>query len=161
MEAAKHHTLAHYGLPPAGLAGMLVWRQPNMHHVVSSEKDGHGIETLKDIGLQIIAKCGGLPLAVKIMGGLLCQKDRERHDWEMVLNDSIWSVSQMPEELNYAVYLSYEDLPPSVNQCFLYHSLLPKTGFFNKDGIIGMWISEGFLHGTSDDLEELGNKIRS
>lgn len=126
--------------------------------VVSSESGGHEIDALKDIGLQILEKCGGLPLAVKVMGGLLCQKDRKRRGWEMVLNHSIWSVSKMPEELNYAIYISYEDLPPSIKQCFLYYSLLPKNAVFRKSCIIGMWISEGFLHETSDDLEELGSR---
>ncbi|KAF7067553.1 hypothetical protein CFC21_073431 [Triticum aestivum] len=79
--------------------------------IVSSETNGHEIDMLKDIGLQIIAKCDGLPLTVKVMGGLLCQKDNKRRDWEMVLDDSIWSVYGMPKELNHAVHLSYEDLP--------------------------------------------------
>ncbi|KAF7082597.1 hypothetical protein CFC21_086458 [Triticum aestivum] len=125
--------------------------------VVSSEADAREIDILKDIGLQIIAKCDGLPLAVKVMGGLLCQKGKNYHAWEMVLHDSIWSVSEMPEELNHAVYLSYEDLPPCIKQCFLYYSLLPKTALFFWNNIIGMWISEGFLHG-SEDLEELGRE---
>ncbi|KAM3317178.1 hypothetical protein ACQJBY_035050 [Aegilops geniculata] len=125
--------------------------------VVSSEADAREIDILKDIGLQIIAKCDGLPLAVKVMGGLLCQKDKKYHAWEMVLHDSIWSVSEMPEELNHAVHLSYEDLPPCIKQCFLYYCLLPKTALFFRHNIIGMWISEGFLH-SSEDLEELGRE---
>ncbi|VAI42164.1 unnamed protein product [Triticum turgidum subsp. durum] len=126
--------------------------------IVSSKTNGHEIDMLKDIGLQIVAKCDGLPLSIKVMGGLLCQKDNKRRDWEMVLDDSIWSVSGMPEELNHAVYLSYEDLPSSIKQCFLCYSLLPKAALFRRDNIIAMWIGEGFLHGTSDDLEELGSK---
>ena len=120
--------------------------------------DIHEIDMLKDIGLQIVAKCDGLPLAIKVMGGLLCQKDNQHSDWKMVLDDSIWSVSGMPKELNHAVYLSYEDLPSCIKQCFLCYSLLPKAAKFLREDIIGMWISEGFLHGTSDDLEELGSK---
>jgi Leucine-rich repeat (LRR) protein len=76
----------------------------------------------------------------------------------MVLNDSIWSASDMPQELNYAVYLSYEDLSPCVKQCFLFYSLLPKGVQFHRDRIIGMWISEGFVHGTSNELEDIGIK---
>uniref|UniRef100_A0A8I6Y7C0 NB-ARC domain-containing protein n=1 Tax=Hordeum vulgare subsp. vulgare TaxID=112509 RepID=A0A8I6Y7C0_HORVV len=113
---------------------------------------------LKDIGVQIVAKCDGLPLAVKVMGGLLCQKDKTHREWEMVLDDSIWSISGIPEELNHAVYLSFEDLSCCMKQCFLYYSLLPKSGLFFNDEIIAMWISEGCLHGTSDDLEGLGSK---
>ncbi|VAI42223.1 unnamed protein product [Triticum turgidum subsp. durum] len=126
--------------------------------IISSEADEREIDVLKDIGVQIVAKCDGLPLAVKVMGGLLCQKDKRHHEWEMVLDDSIWSISGLPEELNHAVYLSYEDLSSCAKQCFLHYSLLPKTAVFYRDEIIGMWVSEGFLHGNSDDLEELGSK---
>ncbi|KAF8762260.1 hypothetical protein HU200_009647 [Digitaria exilis] len=106
----------------------------------------------------IIHKCDGLPLAVKVMGGLLRQKRTRRGDWDNVLNDSVWSVSQMPEELNYAVYLSYHDLPPSLKSCFLHYSLLPKSTWFYLDEIVGMWISEGFVHGNARDLEEVGRQ---
>ncbi|XP_047080685.1 putative disease resistance protein RGA1 [Lolium rigidum] len=128
------------------------------NQIVSCETDGHEIDTLKDIGLQILAKCDGLPLAIKVLGGLLCQKEKKRHEWKKVLDDSIWSINEMPEELNHAVYLSYEDLPSCIKQCLLYYSLIPKTATLGKDDIVGMWIGEGFVHGTSDNLEELGTK---
>ncbi|CAN6374291.1 unnamed protein product [Urochloa humidicola] len=124
--------------------------------VVRNERDEDRTETLKDIGMAIIKKCDCLPLAVKVMGGLLRQKSTRRSDWEEVLNNSMWSLSQMPEELNYAIYLSYEDLHPCLKQCFLHYSLIPKGVCFNIDSIIGMWISEGFVHGESQYLENLG-----
>ncbi|VAI42205.1 unnamed protein product [Triticum turgidum subsp. durum] len=126
--------------------------------IILSETDEREIDMLKEIGVQIVAKCDGLPLAVKVMGGLLCQKDKKHREWEMVLDDSVWSNSGLPEELNHAVYLSYEDLSSSAKHCFLHYSLLPKTEVFANHQIVGMWISEGFLHGSSDDLEELGSK---
>ncbi|CAM0879338.1 unnamed protein product [Alopecurus aequalis] len=124
--------------------------------VLSSEIDEDNISMLKDIGLKIIEKCGGLPLAVKVMGGLLRRKGELRRDWEQVLGDSKWSITEMPQELNHAVYLSYEDMPPYLKQCFLYYSLLPKNRKFNVDQVVAMWISEGFVYGDSNDLEELG-----
>jgi hypothetical protein len=126
--------------------------------VVGNDDNEPQIVMLKDIGMEIIEKCDGLPLAVKVLGGLLRQKKIMRSNWENVLNDSIWSVSQMPEELNYAIYLSYQDLHPSLKPCFLYYALLPKSKWFYADEIIGMWISEGFIHGNSCDLEKLGRR---
>jgi hypothetical protein len=87
---------------------------------------------LKDIGMKIVAKCDGLPLAVKVIGGLLLQKKATRSDWNKVLHDSIWSHSEMPEELNYAIYLSYQDLSPSLKPCFLHFSLLPKRAISSR-----------------------------
>ncbi|KAE8807326.1 putative disease resistance RPP13-like protein 1 [Hordeum vulgare] len=126
--------------------------------IILTETDEREIDMLKEIGVQIVAKCDGLPLAVKVMGGLLCQKDKKHREWGMVLDDSVWSNSGLPEELNHAVYLSYEDLSSSAKHCFLHYSLLPKTEVFGSNQIVGMWISEGFLHGSLDDLEELGSK---
>ncbi|XP_037472905.1 putative disease resistance protein RGA4 isoform X1 [Triticum dicoccoides] len=124
--------------------------------VLSSEIDEDHINKLKDVGLKIIQKCGGLPLAIKVMGGLLRRRGELRHDWEHVLDDSKWSITGMPQELNYALYLSYEDMPSYLKQCFLYYSLLPKSRKFHVDQVIAMWISEGFIHGSSNDLEEYG-----
>ncbi|KAM3197365.1 hypothetical protein ACQJBY_072806 [Aegilops geniculata] len=124
--------------------------------VLSNELDEDHINRLKDIGLKIVQRCSGLPLAVKVMGGLLRKRGGLRRDWEQVLDDSKWSITKMPQELNYAVYLSYEDMPPYLKQCFLYYSLLPKNKKFNVHQVVTMWISEGFVHGNSNDLEELG-----
>ncbi|KAM3310081.1 hypothetical protein ACQJBY_031024 [Aegilops geniculata] len=124
--------------------------------ILGNDRSEPAIDMLKDIGLQIVEKCDGLPLAIKVMGGLLCQKEKERLVWEKVLNDAIWSVSQMPEELNNAIYLSYEDLSPCLKQCFLHFSLKPKKTMFQDSEYVSMWIGEGFVHGDSDRLEELG-----
>ncbi|TVU26657.1 hypothetical protein EJB05_29211, partial [Eragrostis curvula] len=124
--------------------------------VVRNVNDESQVDMLKDIGMGIIEKCDGLPLAVKVMGGVLLQRNRRRSDWEAVLEDSVWSVSQMPEELNSAIYLSYQYLDPPLKPCFLYFSLLPKSECFYVHQIISMWISEGLVHGNLDDLEKIG-----
>ncbi|XP_044390764.1 uncharacterized protein [Triticum aestivum] len=128
--------------------------------VATSETDESEIDKLKDIGLQITAKCGGLPLAVKVMGGLLCQKDRKWREWEMVLDDCT-PRCQLHEELNHSVYLSYEELSPCMKQCFLFYSFLHTNTVFYENDIVGMWISEGFIYGNSEDLEDLGSKCYS
>ncbi|XBI05612.1 hypothetical protein VPH35_133763 [Triticum aestivum] len=62
----------------------------------------------------------------------------------------------MPDELNHTIYLSYEYMPSYLKQCLLYYSLLPKNRNFTMDEVVAMWISEGFIHGNSNDLEQLG-----
>ncbi|XP_066339342.1 disease resistance protein RGA2-like [Miscanthus floridulus] len=134
------------------------WSLLKKQVVGNENNDEPKVDALKDIGTSIIAKCDGLPLAVKVIGGLLRQKNIRRSDWKNVLNDSTWSVSQMPEELNYAVYLSYQDLHPKLQSCFLHYALLPKSVLFGYDRIVAMWIGEGFVHGNSRDIEVLGKE---
>ncbi|XP_066342323.1 putative disease resistance protein RGA4 [Miscanthus floridulus] len=106
----------------------------------------HGTDHLKVVGMKIISKCGGLPLAIKVMGGLLSTKPRSESDWEAVLKHHAWSVAGLPKELDNAIYLSYEDLSPQLKQCFLYCSLFPKGTTIWRSEVVPMWISEGFIH---------------
>ncbi|CAO2144650.1 unnamed protein product [Urochloa humidicola] len=122
------------------------------------------IDHLKDVGMKIIKKCGGLPLAIKVMGGLLSTRSRSEFEWEAVLKHHAWSIAGLPKELDNRLYLSYEDLSPQLKQCFLYCSLFPKGTYIRKRDIIPMWISEGFIqprHGSSsreDQLEDIANE---
>ncbi|XP_010941895.1 putative disease resistance protein RGA4 isoform X1 [Elaeis guineensis] len=119
------------------------------------------IEDLKDIGKEIVDKCGGLPLAIKTIGGVLSSKSKNKKDWEKVLKTlscNAWSSwTDFPEEVQPALYLSYEDLPSHLKQCFLYCSLFPEDHKFYRPKLIRYWISEGFIHEEGGlTLEELG-----
>ncbi|CAL4991886.1 unnamed protein product [Urochloa decumbens] len=122
------------------------------------------VDHLKDVGMKIIKKCGGLPLAIKVMGGLLSRRSQGELEWQAVLNHHAWSVAGLPKELDNRLYLSYEDLSPQLKQCFLYCSLFPKGTNIRKRDVIPMWISEGFIqpqHGSSsrgDQLEDIANE---
>ncbi|TVU40542.1 hypothetical protein EJB05_14009, partial [Eragrostis curvula] len=126
-----------------------------------------GIDRLKDIGREILKKCNGLPLAIKVMGGLLSTRYPSEHEWQVVLNHPAWSVTGLPPELDNRLYLSYEDLSPHLKQCFLYCSLFPKSQKIVYIKITSMWISEGFVqpHSESsitsshdDQLEEVASE---
>jgi hypothetical protein len=78
----------------------------NLKQIVTTERDKLEIDTLKHIGLEILGRCGGLPLAIKVIGGLLRQRDVNIVEWEKVLNNPAWSIDGMPEELHHAIHLS-------------------------------------------------------
>lgn len=109
------------------------------------------VDHLKDVGMKIIKKCGGLPLAIKIMGGLLRTKHQTELEWEAVLNHRAWSLDGLPGELDHRLYLSYDDLSPQLKQCFLYCSLFPKGTTIDQYIVIPMWISEGFVHSWDEN----------
>ncbi|KAF3339393.1 putative disease resistance protein RGA3 [Carex littledalei] len=110
-----------------------------------------------EIGMQIVKKCDGLPLAIKSIGGVLCTKGYSRGNWQAVLRSNVWSMDGLSKDVHHALYLSYEDLPPTLKQCFVFCSLFPEDFEFNKTNLIFMWLAEGFLQ-DKEDFWELGNE---
>ncbi|KAL6653841.1 hypothetical protein ACP70R_008765 [Stipagrostis hirtigluma subsp. patula] len=108
------------------------------------------LDQLKDIGMKIVRRCDGLPLAIKAVGGVLRMKRPNERDWNGVLDDPVWSTDKTYSDLNLALRLNYEDLSPPLKQCFLYYSLLPKVDIMCPI-VIGMWISQGYIQVTVAD----------
>ncbi|KAJ3672296.1 hypothetical protein LUZ60_007017 [Juncus effusus] len=112
---------------------------------------------LREVGVKIVEKCDGLPMAIKAVGGLLRTKKREEVEWEKILERESWSINRLPEEIPVSLYVSYEDLPSHLKQCFLYCSLYPEDYPINRFHLIRHWIAEGFVtlqNGDSVSIED-------
>ncbi|XP_078151072.1 putative disease resistance protein RGA1 [Carex rostrata] len=114
-------------------------------------------ENHREIGMQIVEKCDGLPLAIKSIGGVLCAKGNSRENWQAILRSNVWSMNGLPGDVHQAIYLSYEDLPPPLKQCFIFFSLFPEDFKFYKTNLIYRWQAEGFFQ-DKEDFWELGNE---
>ncbi|XP_010911917.1 putative disease resistance protein RGA4 [Elaeis guineensis] len=109
---------------------------------------------LKEIGVKIVEKCDGLPLAIKTIAGVLRLKKRSSIEWNKVLISDAWSMSQLQTELPGALFLSYEDLSSDLKQCFLYCSLYPENSSMHRDDLVRYWLAEGFVKSLGDVLLE-------
>ncbi|XP_026419920.1 putative disease resistance protein RGA4 [Papaver somniferum] len=109
---------------------------------------------LVDIGLKIVRKCGGLPLAAKTLGGLLRSRSDEQ-EWSYILNSQIWNLPQSEDKIIGVIKLSYDRLSPSLKQCFSYCSIFPKNYNISKKKLIRLWMAEGFLISPSGESEVL------
>ena len=111
---------------------------------------------LKELGEQMAAKCGGLPLALVVMGGLLSQKQRSIAEWQRVSESMVWQDEYEGQNCMRILALSYEDLPYDLKLCFLYLSAFPEDYEIESDRLIGLWIAEGFIaeRGDGQTLEE-------
>ena len=77
---------------------------------------------LADLSHGIVERCGGLPLAIVAIGGLLSSKDRVVCEWHK-LYDSLSSELETNLQLrsiSKILSLSYHDLPYNLKTCFLY-----------------------------------------
>jgi hypothetical protein len=112
------------------------------------------VENLRDTGNEIIRMCGGLPLAIKVTAIVLATKEKTENQWRQLINKSAWSMSKVPTELRGALYLSYDDLPWHLKQCFLFCSLYLEDRNMYRDDLIRYWVAEGFVQEQGEQLLE-------
>ncbi|MED6182139.1 hypothetical protein PIB30_025856 [Stylosanthes scabra] len=114
--------------------------------------------TLEKVGKDIAKKCGGLPLAVQAMGGLL-RGNSNVTDWNKILKSEIWEFPHDRIKVVPALTISYYYLPSCLKKCFVYCSLYPKDYVLSKSELILLWMAENFLQPVArKTLEEVGEE---
>ncbi|PPD72103.1 hypothetical protein GOBAR_DD30997 [Gossypium barbadense] len=115
-------------------------------------------ENLDDIGWKIAEKCQGLPLAAKILGGLLRFK-RTREQWQNVLDSEMWDIEEAEQDLFPPLFLSYYELPLAFKQCISYCAVFPKGMILRKDELIKLWMAQDYLKGVRcEEMEIVGEE---
>ncbi|KAI3464152.1 hypothetical protein Pfo_020815 [Paulownia fortunei] len=106
------------------------------------------------IGVKIANNCGGLPLAITVIGGLLSTAKQKKDFWENVADD-ISSVVTDKDQFSNILSLSYNHLPSHLKPCFLYIGAFPEDSDIRASKLINLWAAEGFLKPIKDkSLEE-------
>nr|ALO70069.1 NBS-LRR-like resistance protein [Oryza sativa] len=137
----------HIDLMSPAVGWELLWKSIN----IEDEKE---VQNLRDIGIEIVQKCGGLPLAIKVIARVLASKDKTENEWKKILANYVWSMDKLPKEIRGALYLSYDDLPQHLKQCFLYCIVYPEDCTIRRDDLIRLWVVEGFVEVHKDQLLE-------
>ncbi|XP_012843384.1 PREDICTED: putative disease resistance protein RGA3 [Erythranthe guttata] len=126
--------------------------------IIKAKSFGEGSVPLEyeTVGVSIANRCQGLPLAAKVVGGLL--RGKLIDEWQSI--DEKWlSYSRDENPVSKILKLSFDYLsPPSLKKCFAYCSIFPKGYGFERKRLVELWMAEGFL-GGSDDMEIVGNKF--
>jgi len=124
---------------------------------------------LEAIGKEILKKLERVPLAVKLLGGLL-HFNREGTEWlnikeyienhQNIKNSEIGDPLPNAKMLSSVLLVSYLNLPIRLKKCFVYCTIFPKGETIRKTYLIELWMANGFL--SSDgrlDAEEVGNDV--
>ncbi|KAJ8625731.1 hypothetical protein MRB53_034261 [Persea americana] len=121
------------------------------------EKRARPLPNFVSMGMEMVGKCGGLPLAIEILGGLMYSRTTQS-EWESVRNSELWNPLDNDGGVLPVLRLSYDHLTPSLKQCFAYCAMIPEGCEVYKDKLIRQWIAHGFIHsdGEGDRLEEKG-----
>ncbi|XP_038876819.1 putative disease resistance protein RGA1 [Benincasa hispida] len=115
---------------------------------------------LVQLGKEIMSRLKGVPLVIRIIGGLLKDKKSERF-WLSFMDKELYQVMEHGkndiEEMRLILELSYKYLRADLKQCFLYCALFPKDYKIKKDELILQWRAQGFIRtNDKDELIDLG-----
>ncbi|TXG55931.1 hypothetical protein EZV62_017244 [Acer yangbiense] len=114
------------------------------------DKSSSLLPKLEDIGKEIVEKCCGLPLAVKILASVLRFKPVK--EWHAELNNnSILKWDEDPLSLILKILkMCYNDLPIHLKRCAAYCSIFPTHHEYEEEKLILLWKAEGFLQPKGD-----------
>ncbi|KAM0845351.1 hypothetical protein ACQ4PT_056434 [Festuca glaucescens] len=113
--------------------------------------DGGDGSTLRHIGENIAGKLKKSPLAARTVGEQL----RKRQNVEY------WRRTKDRDLLNEtmgALSWSYQHLNEQLRRCFSYCSMFPKGYHFRRNGLVKLWVAEGFIRSTNagEEMEDVG-----
>ncbi|XP_019164378.1 PREDICTED: disease resistance protein RPM1-like isoform X5 [Ipomoea nil] len=112
---------------------------------------------LVKIAEDIVNRCGGLPLAIVVIAGILATKGEDIAEWKSFQNGvnlQLKTNDCRMENLKNLLSLSYYDLPYHLKYCFLYFSIYPEDAKIEKNRLIRQWIAEGFVQENGNQVKE-------
>lgn len=123
----------------------------------TGDKGKYVDDELIKISEKILERCGGIPLAIIMISGLLASKGGNKIEWDKVYRSMKYSGPD-EEKLKTIVSLCYQDLPSHLKTFLLYLSVFPEGYDIDKDRLIWLWIGEGLIQcGKQDESPfELG-----
>ncbi|CAM0908474.1 unnamed protein product [Alopecurus aequalis] len=112
------------------------------HAAANRQQDGSNVPP------RVWEMCGGLPLAIVTMAGLVASKPLwVRKEWTEVC-ESLFPEPEnchKPEDFMRIINFCYSDLPGDLKTCSLYLSIFPKGRKFSRKRLIRRWIAEGLV----------------
>uniref|UniRef100_A0A5B6ZG49 Uncharacterized protein n=1 Tax=Davidia involucrata TaxID=16924 RepID=A0A5B6ZG49_DAVIN len=111
---------------------------------------------MEKVGKAMVGRCGGLPLAIILLGGILATK-HTFSEWETVnQNLNLYlSNSKGWRGVEEVLAFSYHDLPYQFKQCFLYLGNFPEDKEINAKKLYHMWVAEGIVSSSEEGEETM------
>ncbi|GMN38359.1 hypothetical protein TIFTF001_007595, partial [Ficus carica] len=114
--------------------------------------------TILKIAHKIVEKCKGVPLAINMIGSMLCFKDPQM-EWSSFLENELSNIPQEEDIILPTLKLSYDYLPSHLKPCFAYCSLFPQDYEFDVHTLVTLWISQGLIRSDqSQSPEKIGHE---
>ncbi|KAK1269579.1 putative disease resistance protein [Acorus gramineus] len=121
---------------------------------VFNSNDGCPRDLVKK-GKELVEKCKRLPLAIVILGGILCSKFKSALVWNTVLTKLDYRSDPNTEDWREVLALSYHDMPGYLKPCFLYLGLFPEDTEIWSSKLKMLWVAEGFTEVYKNKNEKM------
>ncbi|MED6152184.1 hypothetical protein PIB30_089442 [Stylosanthes scabra] len=101
--------------------------------------------------------CGGLPLSIVVLAGLLANKEKSHREWSRVVGHVNWYLTRDETQVKDIVLkLSYDNLPTMLKPYFLYFGMYPEDFEIHVVSLLQKWVAEGFIQQTGTrDAEDV------
>ncbi|TVU49376.1 hypothetical protein EJB05_00684, partial [Eragrostis curvula] len=103
----------------------------------------------QQVGTEIVKKCGGVPLAIKVLSGVIRGMKRIEQ-WQSIRDNNLLDVEDEQRRVSNCLFLSYVHLPYHLKHCFTHCSIFPRGYKINRRHLISQWISHGFINLTNE-----------
>ncbi|XP_073037627.1 putative late blight resistance protein homolog R1A-3 isoform X2 [Primulina eburnea] len=102
---------------------------------------------LVEVGKKIAENCGGLPLTIVVVAGLLLSSGNVMREevWENVSENISSKEPTIALQCSKILCFSYDRLPLRLKPCFLYIAAFPEDSEIDVSKLIKLWVAEGFL----------------
>ncbi|XP_050210269.1 putative disease resistance protein RGA3 isoform X2 [Mercurialis annua] len=109
------------------------------------------------VGKEIVAKCVGVPLAIRALSGLL--RSKTLSDWLIFRDKDLSEINQInTSSILPILKLSYNHLPSHLKHCFAYCRLFPKGHTIPVPYLLNLWMAQGYINLTDPNeyYEDVG-----
>uniref|UniRef100_A0A453DY88 Disease resistance protein RGA4 n=1 Tax=Aegilops tauschii subsp. strangulata TaxID=200361 RepID=A0A453DY88_AEGTS len=93
-------------------------------------------------------------MSAEVTASALASKDLTENEWRKFLGKYSGSHRMLSDEIEGALYLSYDELPHRLKQCFLYCALYTEDSIIYRGVVTKLWIAEGFIMEQQGQLLE-------
>ncbi|OIT01570.1 PREDICTED: putative late blight resistance protein homolog R1A-3 [Nicotiana attenuata] len=114
----------------------------------------------EQLGKTIALNCGGLPLALVLIAGLLSKMGKSLDEWKSIAKNVSSTVNtEVNVQCMRVVALSYSYLPHHLKPCFLYFAIFQEDELILVNKLVELWAAEGFLKVEErKSIEEVAEK---
>ncbi|KAH0754210.1 hypothetical protein KY290_024480 [Solanum tuberosum] len=107
-----------------------------------------------DVRFRIAKKCGGLPLFIVLVAGVIKEKKIKAELWKEIEESlGLLNIDSLEESMS-IIGFSYRNLPHKLKPCFLYFGGLLKGKDIQVSKLTRLWVAEGFVQANEENVLE-------